>query len=170
MSVSTEEKSKRWGLFRYSRFNNYHNFFYSGEVFKKTRTHTGGHSRSFAFPHKCPRFLDRYYVILALERRDDKGGQALPPPSPYRCFFSFPDKMNSPEPFLIILHSVHKRGPWIFFWCQGTFLFLLFCLCLLLCRAWLCWPDHPDNYGSNSKQRDPDDSIDYKTEVILNDG
>jgi hypothetical protein len=61
-------------------------FFTLVKCLKKTRTHTGGQPRSLGFPHKCPRFLDSYYFILALERREGISGQALSAPSPYRCF------------------------------------------------------------------------------------
>jgi len=56
------------------------------------------------------------------------------------------------------------------FRCQVTWLILLFCCRLLLCRVRLWFPDHTEDNGSYSKQRDPDDCIDDKTEIILNYG
>ena len=81
---SRKEKLKRWGLFRYSRFN-IHHIFYSGEVFEKPM-YTWGYSQ-FYVPPQMPRVPGRYYVILTLERRDGIGGQALSTPLPTGAFY-----------------------------------------------------------------------------------
>ncbi len=80
-----EEKSKRWGLFRYSCFNNHH-IFYSGEVSKKPERTLVGEPAALRSPTNAQGSWTGSIVILTLERRDGIGGQALSTPSPYRCF------------------------------------------------------------------------------------
>jgi hypothetical protein len=58
-------------------------------MFSKNLNAQQGFSPAALAPPKLRYHLNRYYIIIALERRGGEGEQVLSPPSPYLCFLFF---------------------------------------------------------------------------------